>query len=242
MSEQDREELTCQIVDLSAEEWVQTLLRRPPKGRAPKHTGPEAFWPPKVKDVTNLRQIPWETPPGELTEVLEIQLRQAALKDERLCEALGERYAYLNTGVIDPGKGADHHCFDTLLTFFSYSHNYAVLVLMKGLRVEDVVGRKDYQPPEGASEVRMAIDIARDDCRLREKVLSLNGKGILTYPRAGSTAAGHRVLYVTFTYPGGYHPVCSATVDLTDGKVLSVSSPKNRIERSGSDGDANRLE
>jgi hypothetical protein len=228
MSKQDSEELTGKIVERSAEEWGPTLLRRPPKGRAPRFTGPEAFWPPDVKDVTNLRKIPWDSPPGELTESLEIQVRETALKDERVREALGERYVHIATSVIDPGKEARHNCFTTCVTLFSYAHNQAVQVTMKGLSVDGVSKKDGYQPPEGVDEVRMAIDIARGDSRLRDKVLHLNGKGILVYPRAGSLGAGHRVLKVTFTHPGGYHPVCLAIVDLNDKRVLSLGSLEDK--------------
>lgn len=213
---------------MSTEDWMKILSRKPPKGRPPKFTGPEAFWPPKVKDVTNLRQIPWDSPSGELTESREIQVRQAALRDERVRAALGERYAHMNTMVIDPGKGTEHNCLTTRVTFFSYTHHRAVLVTMNELRVDGVINKDGYQPPEGVDEIRMAIDIARNDSRLREKVLNLDGEGILAYPRADSPGAGHRVLYVTFTSPGGYLPLWSATVDLTDEKVLSVRSPQTR--------------
>jgi hypothetical protein len=47
---------------------------------------------------------------------------------------------------------------------------------------------------------------------------------MVTPPRAGAPAAGHRVVYLTFANSLGSDPIYSADVDLTDRKILAFRS------------------
>lgn len=201
------------------------LPEQPPKAAVLEFTGRAEGWPPQPKGVTDIALVPWEEIPGSLTDSLEAEIRQAALRDTRVRELLGDRFAYISTDEIELEKDRRRdpsQPLATRVTFFSHTNNVAVEVRMLGLNVENVARRQEYQPPEGSDEIATAIDLARRDDRLRDKVQGLNAAAILTFLGQGQPGADHRVLYVTFSKEEEDLPRYFALVDLTEGTVLSA--------------------
>jgi hypothetical protein len=154
----------------------------------------------------------------------EEEMAQAALQNRQVRDLLGSRFTHISTETIMPGKNVTPapELVRTRLTYFSYSKNVAVEVRMRGQEVESVNTRPGYEPPEGEDEIQMAIGLAKSDGRLQSQVESLTGHAILTSIDEGRPGYGHRVLWVTFAQGDSGNPIFSATVDLTDQKVLNA--------------------
>jgi hypothetical protein len=140
-------------------------------------------------------------------------------------DVLGERFDHISMQELDPGKdqaqgGSDRR---TRLFFFSHSRKATVEVVMRGETVERAVLRRGFQPPESEEEIRRAIELARSDLRLQNRVTSLTGEAILTQANPDTdSAADNRILYVAFYREEGKAPSHAARIDLTEIQVLSV--------------------
>ncbi len=188
-------------------------------------TGPEVGWPPKPKGVTMFTQV-GDTPiPGSLTDAVEAQIRQAVVQDPAVRQALGSRFAFITIDEIEPPKGGRRDPaapVPTRVTFFSHQNNVAVEVFTRGTRVERVLRRPDYQPPEGREEVQAAIALAERDPRLSGRLERVTGSAIRTQREPGKPGAGNRLLYVTFHEANEDLPRFFALVDLTLQQVLDA--------------------
>jgi len=198
-------------------------IPKPPEPVKQEFTSKEEGWPPRVKDRTNVTAGPAQETSVRLTNALAVQTRDAALQDQRVREQLGNHFAYIHTDEIEPEKGQTANGpLATRVTFFSYANNVAVLVRMSGLKVESVSRREGYQPPEGADEIKQAIEFASRDNKLRDKLPGLTGNAILTLNEGERANSSHRVLRVTFSQGDEDAPRFFAEVDLTDQRVLSA--------------------
>jgi len=197
---------------------------KPPTLHKLEFTGPEAAWPPRPKDQTNIKEVVSESIPGSLTDALEASIRSAAERNASVRQLLGSRFAYIGIDEIEPDKGKPRGPNDplvTLLTYFSYSNNTAVEVQMRGEGVVLPTSRKDYVPTEGPDEVNEAISLARQDLRLRDKVAALKEvNGILVEIPKGQVGYGNRVIEVFFGSENQDLPAYHALVNLTTRNVL----------------------
>jgi hypothetical protein len=206
--------------------------RRPLPAKQPtppvlEFTSPADGFPPEVKGATNVRILDWTFHPGALTDEVETQAREVAVRDTRVSRLLGERFTYISADEIDPEGKRQRRPEEKLslrLTFFSYSRNAAVRVILTPRRT---VARaelvKGYQPREGREEVEAAAALARREPRLGETTQGLSAYGLVVEPKPGRTGHGHRVIHVVFTKGDEDLPRYSAIVDLTDQKVLAIS-------------------
>jgi len=180
--------------------------------------------PPTPIDATEIVEVPWTEIPNSLTDDLEARLRQTALQNQSVRETLGNRFAFVSADREEVSKDFSNTNLITHLTYFSHANNTAVDVFMLGTQFSDVTTRPGLQPPAGADEVAAAIDLARRDMRLQERVQGLVGDAIVRIiESAGQPGFGNRVLYVTFSMGEEEEtPRHSALVDLTTLTVLSV--------------------
>jgi hypothetical protein len=188
-------------------------------------SGHDQGWPPRPQGRTNVVDVPYSALPAVLTASREAQLRQAATQDTRVRTALGERFSYITANRAEPDKQNANIPAEALpfrLTFYSYSNNVAVEVLMKQDTVAEVVRREGYQPPEGAEEIKAAVALAQRESRFSEAVKGMYATAIVTAPEKGTPGYGHRVLHVSFSATGGPEevPAYYALVDLTEQKVV----------------------
>jgi hypothetical protein len=189
-------------------------------------TGAKEGWPPRPQGRTNEVEVPYTLRPGALTDGRAAELREAAVQEAQVRAALGERFAFITAAEVEPDKQNPHGADTQIqLTFFSYSNNVAVQVLMRERKVERVERREAYQPPEGAEEIKAAIQLARQDSRLREVAQNMNATAILTYAQQDRPGYGHRVLHVSFSVPGQDVPRYFALVDLNEQKILAAGEP-----------------
>jgi hypothetical protein len=212
-----------------------TLAQRLPAPPAPapglEFTGPEAGWPPQVKGATNVRILPMEPVPGALTSAFAAQLGEVAATSPVVRRALGDRFAFIEADFLDGDKRGDQPPPEqrlTRVTFYSYSRNVAVRALVRGGEVLEVVDVEGYQPPESPQEIERAVQLAREDARIRDAVRGLEGRALLTELGEGRPGAGHRVLYVSFLARGSARTELMALVDLTDNRVLEAGRPAGR--------------
>lgn len=190
-------------------------------------------WPPRPENRTNVVNVPYSTRPDLLT-ARQTQLRQIATQDVAVRQALGERFGFVTATHAEADKVHPPSAIESLpiwLTFYSYSNNVAVDVLMGQGNVAEVVRREGYQPPEGAEEIENAIALARRSARLRNAVRGMHATAILTAPDEGAPGYGHRVLHVSFSATSGPEevPKYAALVDLTKSEVIEVRD--NRLRR-----------
>src|SRR5215207_3741820 len=109
----------------------------------------------KGRRVTN-RQLEVERDAVDLADERVRSLRQAALSDSRVKQALGQRFAFITAGATELGKEQRPLTKNPLMTlrFFSYSNNRAYEVRMSGEEIVRIIPkRKGYQPPAGREEV-----------------------------------------------------------------------------------------
>ena len=187
---------------LPVTEGLGKLPERPPRLPEMQFSSQQKGWPPMPREWQNVRAIHVEPLPGSLNDDLERQIRDAALRDPRVQDALGDRFAHIATDPLHIGKGRKTHCtepFGSRLTFFSHARNVAIEVTMKGSIVQTVADRHGYQPREGRDEITDAICLARTDQRLKGHVELLSAHAILLPTLAEDVGCGHRILLVTFT-------------------------------------------
>ena len=175
-------------------------------------------------------------------------LRTAAEQDASVKPHLGEGFGYIDTeevyadqckvpipeeGSLPPRPTHRPRSQEVVhrLTYYSYTHNTAVYVCLKGNQVTSVLRdpRQGYQPEEGEEEVEHAIALAQKDSRIAQDVQNLVGHAILTSPEeyrylwVGDEAGfGHRVFWVTFSETPESLALFFARVDLTEDTVLDA--------------------
>ena len=186
-------------------------------------------WPPKPRGAEQVRRLHAQEAPGALTDELDHQLREIALRDARVLDTLGERYVHIHTDAILSEKWSRTDCsgpLQTRLTFYSYDRQTAIEVIMNGSQVQAVVSREGYQPAETGEEILEAICLARSDPCLRDRVQLLGASAILLHGPSGADEAGnaHRTLWVTFFDAEDIEDekpaLFSAAIDLVDRVVL----------------------
>ncbi len=188
-------------------------------------SGRDQGFPPRPAGRTEVVDVPYSEFRGALTVSREAQLRQAATQDARVRAALGERFGYIAANRAELDKEHRDLAAEALsftLTFYSYSNNVAVEVLMKQDTVAEVSRREGYQPPEGAEEIKAAIALAQRESRISDAVKGMYATAILTAPEKATPGFGHRILHVSFTATGDPEevPAYYALVDLTEQKVI----------------------
>ncbi len=187
--------------------------------------GPEGGWPPLPIGAQNVTLVSSSEVPVTLTESLGAQLQQTALADTQVRQLLGERFVFVSADELESGKTERPQTAEDLatrLTFFSHTNNVAVEVRMLGSRVESVERKEGYQPPEGAEEIDLAVQLARRDSRIREKAADLEAAALVAFPQKDQPGYGNRVLYVSFSKAGEGLAEYMALVDLTAQKVLAA--------------------
>jgi hypothetical protein len=165
--------------------------------------------------------------PAALTDTRESELRNAATQDSQVRATLGEHFAYVMAAELDPDKQKPDQATDARavrLTFYSYSNNVAVEVLMRQQKVEQVSKHENYQPPEGPEEIKTAIALAQREPRLSELVKGMHATAILIYFERGQPEYGRRILHVSFSATEAEEeaPRYYALVDLTEQKTVAA--------------------
>jgi hypothetical protein len=176
----------------------------------------------KGRRVTN-SPLEFERGAVDLADERVRSLRQAALGDSRVRQALGQRFTFITAGATELAKEQRPPTNNPLTTlrFFSYSNNRAYEVRMSGEEVVRVIPkRRGYQPPASREEVEAAAEIVKKDARFRNDLAGLFVRGILT-PSENS----NRHLYLLFYRGRGLErgrPVFEATVDMTAERVVNA--------------------
>ena len=196
-----------------------------PLGPAPlrlEFTGPGEGFPPRPRDMSDVREVPSQPIQGRLTDELTTRLRQIALQDSGVQEQLGKRFAYIGIEEAEPPKGRQFGDVGrrTTMTFYSYTHRTALEIDLQGDEVVKVDPRPHFQPPAGVEEIEAALRLAREDTRLRSDVQGLAGDAIaMAAPPETAQASEHRLFYVTFGKVEADEPEYFAVVDLTAERV-----------------------
>ena len=110
---------------------LETFPQEPPKlPTSFEFSKKEQGWPPYPLDWTNVVPVTAQTIPGSLIDEIAERMRVAALEEPKVREALGDRFAHINTDPSHIGKGSiTADCGEPIgarLTFYSYSNNTAV--------------------------------------------------------------------------------------------------------------------
>lgn len=231
--------LLCLLaVETVAEAQTRSDRRRPLPAKQPtppvlEFTSPAEGFPPEVKGATNVRILEWRFHPGALTDEAEAQARERALRDTRVRRLLGDRFAYIGSDEIEPEGKRRRRPDEALplrLTFFSYSRNAAVRVILTPRRTiarADLV--KGYQPREGREEIEAVAALVRREARLRDLTQGLFATGLVVEPGSGRPGHGNRVIHIVFTKGDEDLPRYSAIVDLTEQKVLATAEGGKEI-------------
>jgi hypothetical protein len=213
------------------------LPQKPPARQVLEFDDPPGDVPPRPKARTPAPLPTVSSAALSIDPDTESRIRKAAERDPRVQEALGGRYAYISTSLIEPDKRVSRTAAApaprlSRVTFYSYTKNVAVEVRMRDEDVVSVVARKDYQPPETDEEIQVAVELAKKDTRLQDKVQDLTGHALVMAPEPGwiwnEPGYGHRVLWVTFAKEGELEPRYWAVVDLSDRNVLKVGTEPQR--------------
>jgi hypothetical protein len=167
-----------------------------------------------VADTPSIRPSPFDVTDTELENA-----RRAALSDDRVGRALGERFVEITIGAGAPDKP------DTMpadappigIEWFSYSNERAVRATVLDRRLIDLqVLPPEYQPAETLQEVEEAVSIVARDPRLGPLTRGTEADGILSVCEQSA-----RCLYVRFLRPDGVVAL-AAEVDLIERRVLDV--------------------
>jgi hypothetical protein len=156
------------------------------------------------------------------TERLIAQSREVALRDPRVRSALGERFAVVGGGPVEPRKGGATAAQQakTKLDFYSYSRNRAVTVFLTDNRVVTVATKPEgFQPAEARTEVEAAAEIVKRDPRYAEIVRDLRVRGI-----EASKPRGNRELYLLFYRQEDTPAVFAVRVDMIRAEVVSAKA------------------
>lgn len=145
---------------------------------------------------------------------------QAAQDDDTVQVLLGDRHAYIQNSEVGNSKRGPRNPHHRRLIFFSHTHHRAVEVIVSRTTVE-AARYIEYWPPEGKEELETAIDLARNDPRLRDIIGVLSAGGMLWQPTTDVPYLDHRVIDVRF-YDEELVARYYATVDLTDEVVQAA--------------------
>ncbi len=174
-----------------------------------------------------------------------MRIREAALRDGRVRESLGDRFAFITSDSLNAGKWSKDsgtEAVSSRLIFFSHARNTAVEVTLKGTAVQDVQDKRGYQPKEGQEEIVEAIRLARNEESLRGHVELLDAHAILLPVGAESIGCGHRTLWITFTESGdAAHEkpaLFAATVDMITRTVSMTAAVAPATTTTGGTTDA----
>jgi hypothetical protein len=197
------------------------LPAAPPQPSPLDLTSPAEGYPPKLRGPA--QPIPAQPPPSPAVAAPQMRaLAATARQDPTVLSRLGNRHALISSGEVRPsGAAREAGRADpplVRLLFYSHARNVAVEVLMRSAQVIDVRDRPGYQPPEGQEEIAEAVELARNDPRLLDKVQGLTGEAIYT-PRYRN-----RTLYVTFSRGDEAGPRYWADVDLINRTVRAAGA------------------
>jgi hypothetical protein len=182
-------------------------------------------FPPKLKGFATESSLQLDIKPSRRMAMLDARekLRASAINSARVKELLGERFALLSSGWLEPEKTdeerADAGAERYQLVFYNYRRNQLVTAVTNnaGELVEVTSRTPTVQPPESHEEVEAAAAIVREHPRHGAAVKGLRARGIQTEGRAQN-----RYLYVTFYKENTKRASYEATVDMTAGKVVSA--------------------
>jgi hypothetical protein len=203
-----------------------------------RFAGPEGGWPPHPEGDGRYARVEASRSSRTLTQELAQEVRAIVLSDDEVASHLGDRYSHILTdfadslenGNDDPAKGVSFR-----LLFFSHSRVCAVEVVTGGRRVTSVTDLRGFQPPEGASEIREAIEIARADDRLRDRVALLDATAILLPHSEEETGSAYRVMWVTFSDSASDEieppALYTAIVDVVHSNVIAVRQEVQLADR-----------
>lgn len=186
---------------------------------------PEDGWPPKLARAMAQRTLTPLRPLSVLDRSREDRLRRRALHDPRIQALLGGRWEYLGCHQTEQRNYRHDGALHARLSFYNYTARHAIDVDMVNDDIVEVLRRDDYMPPEGPSETKQAIAMARADARLRGKVEALDSHAILHSPAAPAhPLRGRRILWVVFSEPDDPRREMparfTALVDLTEQVVV----------------------
>jgi hypothetical protein len=152
-------------------------------------------------------------------------MRRETLESPRVRQALGPRFALLDSGWMDDEKDDSTAPRDRYqLVFYNYARNEVVTVVTTGNRepVSLESSTPDVQPAESREEVDAAVEIVRRDPRYANQVANLHGRGILT-PAPGR----ERHLYLLFyDGPRATPARFQATVNMSSGRIVEAKALK----------------
>lgn len=192
-----------------------------------QHDGAHLHAPPMYIKVGNANSPPRERPQivhgtRPSREDARRWMRRETLESPRVRNALGVRYALLDSGWLDDDKDTGPSNDLYRMVFYNYARNETVTVVSTGGRepVSIESSKPETQPAESREEVDAAVEIVRHDPRHGPSVAGLHGRGILT-PSDGRD----RHLYLLFydaprSTPARYQ----ATVNMSTGRVVEAHS------------------
>lgn len=179
-------------------------------------------WPPQMKSIDNVR-LQDTSSILRSTHIDKAQTAtQAAIDDLSVQGQLGNRYRLINTIAMTTKWQADVSQYK--VTFFSYSNNATLEVIVKDRTVQSMktMAAQQYQPPLTQDEVAESVDIAREYwlAQGNTRVNDLEGFAIQTFPTDGSSAYFNtRMTYVSFHPDAVSLPELLTWVDLTSQNV-----------------------
>ena len=175
------------------------LPEAPPATARLRYSDEKEGWPPHPVDAQLTGTVESTPIPGLISDEQESEFRKAAEGDERVRSGLGQHHAYI--GIQQPWPKGESLPVPpkTELTFFSHTHNVAVLVRMEGARVVEVSRDEEGEPPAGFEEILASIEIARAEPALKGKLDGLFGDAIVLSGAHGDPGYGHRLMWVTFS-------------------------------------------
>jgi hypothetical protein len=199
----------------------------PPVEQPIEFEGQHASYPPPIKglpaDAT--ARLQFQADPQPPMRQLAPTLRDAALRDPKVKSALGDRFAMIGGGPVEPDKQrpVDLAKRPIALDFYSYSNNRALVVVMEGNKVVSINAQpRGYQPPESHEEVEAAAQILRKDPGHAKAITGLTVRGIQT-----PSEDGNRHLQLLFYKPNSRAAAFGATIDMTSGRVVSARPTGN---------------
>ncbi|MFN0033591.1 MAG: hypothetical protein ACKVUS_00905 [Saprospiraceae bacterium] len=197
-----------------------------PVSKTLEFTGSKEGWPPRPKDASNFKEVPYTAIEKQLVSTgLRAQLQEIAVADKRVAEALGNRYLLLDAYKTEMPKGAKEASSLYTLVFYSYANNMAVQAQVAGREVSSINNIRSFQPIETKEEIEMAARLVAAEGSLPVKDGRLVTKGIITEIPQGVKGYGNRVLYLAYMRAENDDlPVHYAVVDLTTNTILETGS------------------
>jgi hypothetical protein len=183
-------------------------------------------WPPELQGIEDVKILPPDKiVPSAVTELFSRRAQEVASQSDTVQRLLGERFAAMGTSIPDNGKEELRGSLEqqsTEVTFYSYSRNVAVAVLIQNGEVTSTREIEGYQPPETQEEIDVATKLALGDPRLSAVAEGYQARGLITDMTEGQISAGNRVIYVSFEKSGTAVADFFALVDLTTNTVIDA--------------------